>query len=665
MSKKSLFPKKRSFWKWAISSLSPLGVFAGTIVKWVVSGAGAVAAINAAAVAKAVAVTAVVAGAGAVFSFSFGDKAESFDRFPYAARVFLASGKNEQAVEYADGLITALNKDIDALRSEVASKRSTESSTSSKNLLRRRLVQKLVAELFKADIRRRDGQITLEQWRRSFEGALQDDAEARQVVRGILKVEGGRFSEDLAWELAANGLPAEVRGQFALWLDRYKAPSWADSAQQCTEFYERLLLCVGDLAEAAFVLERYVKALDMRSCTNEANDYLDTLIPLYGDCELGAAAARLRLGAIEPGPDRDARVIAVVRENPGSVIARGLAPDYSTALIRRGETWKALVAADSEGRLETIDDERAKAEVLLALAERVCAFPPSIPDRLGEDKAGQEETKPAEKQQLDSLSVCVVLAKELFDAGDYSASAELVTVALRKDGSLPVNLAAGLTIEESSELGDMADPKVAEPVAGYLLAAIHRAVKETELGDAILEGLSSRTSPESIQPYVCHMMAERAALTGDHESALTWIAKGLVFIPASPVLALFEAEVNQAREELVTRRRIDKEQRRCLVLADSAKTSEEAIKQYQRMAQLCLSIGDLEQAAGAHLLIVAKFSGNQAAPAALSEAIRLLGSSDKDRNAGRIEALTGKLLSAYADSRQASQFNRDRMKVSK
>ena len=94
------------------------------------------------------------------------------------------------------------------------------------------------------------------------------------------------------------------------------------------------------------------------------------------------------------------------------------------------------------------------------------------------------------------------VARELTDAGDYAASAELSVAALRRAKSLPIDLAAGKAVRNPSDFGNMADSSVAESVAKYLLAAAEHTAKNDDVVEVLLQELSQKALAKEVQPYV-------------------------------------------------------------------------------------------------------------------------------------------------------------------
>jgi predicted Zn-dependent protease len=96
-----------------------------------------------------------------------------------------------------------------------------------------------------------------------------------------------------------------------------------------------------------------------------------------------------------------------------------------------------------------------------------------------------------------------------------------------------------------------------------------------------------------------------------------------------------------------------------------AKTDEEAIRSYEKLAELYLAANDMEQSLGTYMKVVDKYPKHIMAPTCLSYAISLLEQSDKDKYASRINILVDRLKKSYPESPEAKKYLAETISVLK
>ena len=646
------------------------------VIKWLGAGAsaGTIAVATTTAVVKTAAVgTAIVVGLSA-YSFSFGDKASGVHEYAKLASELLEADKPGEALSYMDALedaldarIAAATRDIEDQEANVvdAGRDGTPDGRPHRELTTWQ-VQRDVVSLLRTNVKRRTGEITSQQWEQDVSAGLRANAErSGRTARHFLDTVGRQFDSDVAWALIRKDLPAGARGELALWLTGHRAPDRAASVQEYARFYEEVLAYASDTAAGPRILTEYIAALDasVRNVEREASrekaeDVLNTFGTLFEDSEIGAVAMTLRLGAIPPGRERDAALIAAAEKAPGSATARSLLPTYARLLVRRGDFMKAMVALDTEGRLGSISSEREYAGALIDLADRCCGLSPTpIPNRWGRAKpepADHVEPVPG----LTPLSISVGLARQLRDAGNDSASVEVSFAALSKAQTVPLNLATGGPLHAASDICDVADPGTAKSLAHYLLALGQHALRNTHTGDAIVEKLTSSPLPsKDLQPYVLHLAAQKAATAKDYDLAVQRVDEAMKLLPGSPVLSSFRGTVDKARQEKARQDRIRQAMREHMAAAEASQSPGEAIKQYSKAAELHITLKEFEQAVGLYERIAERWPDHKSVVVVLSRASRLLDEAGETKAAEHLGRMTQVLMNAFQSAEGSKTEN--------
>ncbi len=454
------------------------------------------------------------------------------------------------------------------------------------------------------------------------------------------------------WDLLKSEVPTNAKRELAFWLVNKGAPDEEATFKECEAFFWELLLSVSDAEFVPKILIAYIEKLDgmtamvgRESGMKTTNDVLDTIITLFHDNELGATAARLRLGAFEPGTIRDAKTIELIEKYPGTAIARAILPLHIRALSRKGEFENILVSIDANGILEGINNEKDAAGVFLRLAEKASRMTTaSIPNRYSRGETEKEVATTSSKRMICFL-ICVGIADQLCDTEDYYTAAELIFAALEKKKALPQNLVTGQILHELVDLGYLSEPDVAIPVVNYLRALVQYEINELKMGDTILENMEQESLPSALKPYVFHLLAKREISKGKYSTAMNYADSAIEHLPASPIILSLKMEINTAKH---------------LAAAEAAKTAEEAISHYNKISELYLAQDNIDQAIETYLLIVEKFPENKGAPAALAESIRILKEGKNQQYTEQANQLIKRLVDTYPDSEPAKPFMAER-----
>lgn len=667
MSEQSFVGKVKSIWKWLVSGIVAVAVAIGAGVYWLGTAA------TTSSVVGTVATTGGVVAAAA-FTFSFGDKAEGVGKIhKYAKQAYdlVASGKNEQAVQFMDKMVAALDDCLVTLEKETKTEAAgpTTQPTEKKELqgkkippkgppkprvLQHAIVGRQAAELLRANLHHKAGKLSEDEWLGVYENVFNSNAEkSRNIAKTIVYLAGEHLDAEDVQSLIKKQIPPGPRGDLALWLLQKNSPADNGTVDECIKFYEELLAHTSDTATAPAILSRLIAILDKQKRYSDSDRVLDHFITLFSDSVLGARAAVLRLGGVEPGPSRDAKLVALVEEHPNSAISENLRSAYVAALLNRKQLEKALQAIDEDGLLGEIRTEEDAADVFLALTQKACGLRPTV---IRDRSAHGTAKKVPSAQTATPFSICTDLAGRFLDAREYRIAVEFSFAALRSVGSLPLDLITGQPIRTSSDLGSIDNPEESKHIAKYLRALACYVRKDQNAGDRILQELLQACLSKPLRPHVLHLAARTCAEANDLDSAVKYADWAVAVLPNSPVLVALQARVTEAQQQSQVRSRIEKEQKQHLEAAHAATDTNEAVKHYEEFAELSLALDNVEQAVGTYLTIVEKFPNHVKAPAVLAESIELLDRTDQAKNAARIETLTKKLLAEYPDSHDARRF---------
>jgi len=668
--------KVRRFWKWIVSGIIAIGFGIWAAIHWLVAGAASTAVVaTTAGVAKTVAVAAAVV-ATAAFSFNFGDKGTSLGKYAEKAFVLAGEGKKTEALKYTDQLALELGKHLDILKSDLKTVQSqpvSELSEKEKKAKEEGLeailsqlaigqLQQRVAQLLRYDVLRKLDELSKKEWIDATCNILKENPkDAGKITASFLNTIGTNIALQDIWSLVREEIPSDARGKLSLWLISNGAPDETASVKDCKDFYSELLTYSVESDSAARILREYTnkldsltKAIDRRRAARVARDMLETFIALFPDSNLGATAACLRLGGIEPGDKRNHKIREIVGKYPGTEIANNLLGVYTRVLLEDGEYHKALVNLDSEEKLSAIKTEQEAIDNLLTLAEKAASLKSSsIPNRYrgakGKNKKGTNKT-------VTPFSICLGLSKQLGDTGDYSIASGLLFAAMEKARMSPQNLMTGQTIHRLTVLGNTSEPKTARHVTYYLQTLAWYAQKETKKADSLLARLERETLPKRLQPYVLYLLAKKATKQKQYANAIQYANAAVRTMPTSSILVSLSSKINEAKQKAEVRTRIVEQQKKHLAAAESTQMPKDAIFHYKKVSDLSLALNDIEQAIATRLLIVEKFPESRQSPIMLDESIKILESRGKKRFASRIKGLRKKLVDTYPDSVQAKHY---------
>lgn len=511
-------------WKWLVAGIVAIGLVIWGWLKWFGAAATKSTAV------KTITTAAVVAGGAATLTFSFGDKAALRGNMKEAFKL-VAEGRNTEAAGYVESLLTAADDHL--VKASLG-----EPDPESLRLARE---AKRIAELLKLSIPFATNELPQEQWIATYERMLKANAgKSRELAQWLIYLsyltEDSRAEEKI-WALIEREIPTDARAQFADWLAVKRKLRGFVTLAQCVDFYENLLVNTGDSAEAAKFLPSYITTLDQWGRHEFANNALDHFIALFPDTELGAQAAVLRLGGMEAGPVRKAKVLELVEEKyPNSQIAKRLRGAYVQVLIEQERYQEAIMNVDEEKLLDKVTTLNNAAEVLLKLTRKARKMPGTqIPVRFAAKGIAKEASTPA--SQIPPFDVIGArLARQLLEAGDYATSVELNLAILREADTLPVNFTTGWSIGGSSEIADSNDPDAVKCVAKYFTALVEYHMKQYDIGDRMLEELIHEPMPKALRPYVLFTKAQRAKEKVHFEAAVRYAKEALAEIPHSVTL---------------------------------------------------------------------------------------------------------------------------------
>jgi hypothetical protein len=639
MTEKGGQSKIRALWKWLVSGAAVVGASIWGALEWL--GGAATTGV----IAKTAVTTGVVAVAAA-FTFSFGDKATGVDGYAAEAYQMIVKGQKKEAVDYTDKLIAALDQHIEGLEKEIKegpkpvatqpnAKEPVKSTLSPEEKLKYSRNSRQAADLLQINIKMLAGQMTDDQWMAAYEKALNADAEHAKATIAILTkcASDKEFPPAKVGMLLKRNIPAEARGELALWLMKSQAPDDKVPSAKCAEFYEGLLAYSADSSAGASILNTYVTALDKRKDAVAINDVLANYISLFYGSEIGVAAAKLAIARQADDAAKNAMVIKYVDQYPNSALSKGLLREYASALVQRGDYAKALAVVDTKGVLKKVKTPQEAAGLLVGLAGNLAT-----------------PTCPAE-------TICIGLSQSLYESGDYANSMELDFAVLQLAKAVPVNLMTQRPIRKVSEVIDSSEPKDIAAAAKYFLAyAMYLQTTDSPARRKMFEELRTEKVHASLEPYVLYLLIQNGIKMQQWDIARQDAAKALATLPASQVLLGVQNEIELKYQQAKAKEKIVVQQK--ALLEEIAKTTNDgdAIRKYEKLADLYLASNDLEQAVGAYLLIAEKYPKNAAAPSGIASAIALLEQTDKERFAARIAALIDKLKTQYPDSPEGKRY---------
>ncbi len=548
----------KTVWKWLVSVIAAVGVAVWAAIKWF----GAVATTGV--VIKTVATTGAIVAATA-FSFNFGDKGGGLKQYANEALGLMAKGENTQAVEYMDRLVASLDDQLMRLEEEAkaqaadpatktADKKMTGDNISFNKPTKARILAQgrrsgQVAELVRASVRLAADNLSDEGRLAICEEILNANAdESSRIIESLMYVLGNQFDVEDMEKLMKRDIPSAARGKLALWLADRAAPGGNATTDQRISFYEALLSYDVDAKAAKNLLSRYLMVLNRSNVRGRTHEVLDHILTLFSDSEVGTAAAVLLLGAMEPGPIRDERVVTLVEKYPDSAISRALKGVYLTALISQSQFEKVLKMVDNASLLDKITTQEEAAEVCLALLQKACL----LRDTAAGDGLPWSFAKKVEAaQEATPLFIQASLAEQFAESGDYALSTAFNFEALRSIGKLPADLAlaTGQPIREPLDLGDITKPNLAKPIAKYFTVLVKHELKETDAADGVLQELAKEPLPKTVLPYVLFLMVQNEVEDKDYDSAVKHANEALAALPDSPILLKLQTDVVKAQQQ--------------------------------------------------------------------------------------------------------------------
>ena len=651
MWKKSLVTRIKSAWLWVVSAPVALGVGIWALIRHLVS--AAVATMAGGGLVKSVVATAAVGAAAAGFTFSFGDKTGGLTEYANKTSEFIAAEDYDQAAEYVDSLLAALDEHLTTLEQEDTA---VVPGSQSKSLRRGRATRAL-AEFLRANVQLAAGELTEKQWIAAFEQASKTTAAILgEADSRLLPLAVGNLTSDRAWALLKTDLPAGDRARLALWLMTESNPELIDWAQGYDQFQQDPLTLATSRQAGPELLARHIESLDQAGQWQLADDTLDHFVVLFADTDLGAQAASLRVGRVEPGPARAALVIDLVRQHPGSAVARALLNSYVWMLMEQDKAADVLAAIDRDNQLGQV----ATLEQLPAVLYRLRQQTQQSTGQLGSGRSANHSRSGAHSDAAESSAafdlIGTRLARQLLDSGLYAASAEFSLAVLQDNDATPISLVTGQAIRRSSDIADTRDADVAEPLAEYFAALVAQAQGQSSMADQALAELAERSLPDGLRAHILSTQARRAQAVGDYNRAADLIDQAVTSMPDSLILADWQQEITNTQRATSLRSRIRRQQRDHLAAAESAESDDQAVAHYRKVAELHLGLDNPEQAIWTYSLILERYPLNPAIPAVLADCIAVFDQPGLEKQTQRRGAFVDQLLQDYPDSPEAQRY---------
>ncbi len=562
-----------------------------------------------------------------------------------------AAGRHDLAEAYVDALRISLGEHVAKSERALAAGREADDVWLAAPQVRMQLIeQRLAADMAAAAAGRGSGQLTQDAWRDTWaaisERAGSEGVDFAGVLLRLAFISDPRTQAELRSLLEAD-LPGDFHRDVVAAIEASEWNGVREDAGALSAWCTDLLAYAADTPEGVRVLKQCVAQLDALGASARADDLLDVLIPLFADVELGAAAARLRLGGLGPSLHRDRVVMELVEQYRGSAVARGLGVDHVMALIRRGESADVYSLLDEDGGFSAAPTPRLKAALIVDRINQLFASP-RIED------VGRARATPAPMFAASAAasgeSLARLMAEHLLTAGDAATAGQLALFKLAAGKAAPIHLSHGVAVTELSELGDMQDVKHAAGVVRFLLGVWQYRLVSRAAGDAAMHELLASSPPEALKAYVWQAMARRAAAARDYEAAGGYVDQLLAAQSGSRVAEQLKQTIAGSQQKQHERQAMVSRVRDHLRSARLPLEADEVIAHYEAAAALQLKLEQFEEAANSYLLICDSYPDHGRSPLALAAAIRVLRSTGTPAQAARATRLAERLAKQYPDA---------------
>jgi hypothetical protein len=471
--------------------------------------------------------------------------------------------------------------------------------------------------------------------------------------------------------LLGSDLPADIRGVLASSF-LYTASQGLRTVNDAVATYEGLMLHAWDTPAAAKVLEAYIGRLDWQNATATADQTLETYVELFHDTDLGAAAARMRLGSLPTKRLQDATIERFTKRFPNSAVSRELLPFYVAILAERGEIDPLVpqLSAASGIALDDVGDSRQYAANMLALVRWLEDLDcPPIQMR------GKTQAE-AIRQPANTENLPLVLAREALAKGKPVAASHLALWILQQNPQpMVVDLMSGAPFASFEQLGDMSQADQAQQVGALMVAAASYDLTR-KIPEALMPSDIAAASP-GIQPYWHALVARQARDAGNHAEALKQVQQARAALPISVPLARLHAELLEAQFVAEAKSHIDAKRQALLAPADDGSPADAS--SHRAAARLYLATEGYEQAIGVLQDYVRQNPDHVSAPGMLLECIDVIEqardravaaikgndhqSNGRRRDAAkpydeRARAIQDRLLNEYSQSLEADAVRR-------
>lgn len=625
----------KPIWKWLVSAAAVVGVAIWAIAKWL--GVAATTSV----VVKTIATTAIVATI-AIFSFHFGIKENMSPAYSQKVRELVEFQDYDEAIKYLNELIYSLDKHVEKLQDKVLTIVNKSEVTSERDInklqltlnrhetaIERAMISRRAMELVSADVRYAGKKISQDQWLREYEEVFANNMEiAGRVAKSHLLFNPSNeiLSAQQVWIMLLRDYPADARAEMALWLAKLHTPEILPDVDTVTPFYSKLIFSVRDTNAALSLLRQYIEIMKAGDFWKNSDRFLELILTLFPDTELGSVAAYYQLENMTPGYDRDLYVVNLVEKHANTRLADNLKAEYLYILISAQQFEKALKYLDNEGMLEKVDDQKDVAKAMYALTEKAVEVLNSSTKVKTLSSGDKEDATQAYTTDL----LCLQIAEQYCVKGDHLLAAELFLISLQKVDGLLVNLVSGKPLKRLDEIVNPSDLQEMESLAKYFLVLSKIQIglldnKELHFKEMLLKSLS-----DELKPYILVQLIQHSVSSNDYESAFSYLTSALNIMPDSDLLLKLRDELEIVKEDKSRKGQLRKDKEKYFHTAMVTTSQREAIEELFKVAEIHQNLNEMEQAIGVYKLIADKYPGHHKAPVALIKCIEIIERSVND-----------------------------------